>query len=310
MTISAGNPKCFELSKALWKDGATVSVTSGESTKNNLIDFNKLTRWQSIGTDDTITETIIITFQEVATISSLLLLNHNWKSFEIHPVTSAFILDHIGDEILDYVSDELEDDGGILSFQNVTSSYNSTPQNDILETEYAFENSYYEFDPVYCAGLKIDITLAQELHDVPNQEKFCFRIIPTVEVDNASGTFASFPDIQRPTDYYGINSRMINGKYRVQKQNPIFSCGVFLKTNPLQSDITLMEFLRNSPFDFLFYPSGGAHVELGQYRFSSLPYNLDDIYQMQVNRFSMGRYIRNLTSNPINMSISLLETIT
>jgi hypothetical protein len=309
MSITAGNPKCFELSKALYSESASVVVTSGDSTKNNLIDFNKLTRWQSVGSNDSTTETITITFQEISDISRLLILGHNWDTYTIAPVTTGYIQDHTAAAILDHNDAQIEDDGDPLSFANVISPYSSTPQTGISESGYSQSNSYYEFDVINCTGIKISITKAQPLYDVPNQEKFAFRVIPTIELDNNNGTFQSYPDVQRPTDYFAVRSRMIGGKHRVQKLNSSFSCGVFLRNNPLQSDVTLIQFLRNYPLDFLFYPSGGDIVANGKYRFESLPFNIDDIYQMQVSQFSMGRYVRNITSNPIDMSIGLLETI-
>ena len=120
MTIN-GSIKIFELSKALWKNGDTVAVSSGSGSANNLIDFNKATRWESIGSDDTTAETITITFDTAIEIDRLFLLNHNFKSYTITPVTSGFIEDHNGDAILDYLGDEIEDDGGIHPFINVIS---------------------------------------------------------------------------------------------------------------------------------------------------------------------------------------------
>ena len=61
MTIN-GAPKIFEPSMALIKNGDSVVVNSGDASKDNMLDFDKATRYESIGSDDTTPEPFTITF--------------------------------------------------------------------------------------------------------------------------------------------------------------------------------------------------------------------------------------------------------
>ena len=173
MTID-GNIKTFELSKALLKNGATATATSGNSSAENVLDFNKITRYQSVGSDDSTTEVLVLTFPSPTDITRLLILNHNWKAYTITPITSGNIEDNFGEDILDSDSQAIEDDGATLEFQNVISLESSTPVEAIAETDYSLSSSYYEFTTMYASGLTISISQAQELNDEPDQEKYAF----------------------------------------------------------------------------------------------------------------------------------------
>jgi len=306
MTID-GNIKVFDLSKALFKNGASVTATSGNDTADNMIDFNSLTRWQSVGSDDTTTETLVFTLDEPTTISRLLFLNHNWLEYTITPITSSFLLDDLAAILLDDSSDELEDDGSILEFLNVISLLSSIPISGISETAYSLSSSYYEFDAVYCSGFTVNVVKAQELHDSPDQEKFCFRAIPTIEVNSNSGTFEKFPVLNGVTDFNGIVTRILNSRSKVQKQTSVFVAGLNLRTN-VQNDIELLEFMRYTNDDFLFWPNGGKLTE-SFFRFNSTPYKLTDIFQMQVNNNVLTQYFGNIYSNIIDSSVGIIETI-
>lgn len=307
MTID-GNIKCFELSQALFKDDATVTVTSGESSKNNLIDFNKLSRWVSSGSSDVTAETLTITFDSAKTISRILLINHNFKSYTITPITSGDILDNSGAAILDDSGAAINNDGGTLEFNNVISLISNTPIEGISESNYSLDHSYYEFTPAFCTGITIIATAAQELDDVVNQEKFCFMVIPTIEVDSNNGTFIGFPLLIGTTDFQSINDMVISGKRKIQKQDKVFQGSLIIENTPYQNDVTLIDHIRERQVDFLLWPSGGKQ-STDFFRFNSVTFRLQDIFQVQVNAGDLGTYIGNITQNPIAMLVSLVETI-
>jgi hypothetical protein len=83
MTDITGAIKFFEKSYALFKDGASAVVSSGDITKNYMLTDNKYFAWLSDGSDDSTMETIEITLPTPTTINRLFLNNINLKEFEI-----------------------------------------------------------------------------------------------------------------------------------------------------------------------------------------------------------------------------------
>jgi hypothetical protein len=310
MTIN-GNFKFFEPSKALFKNSDTVVASSGVSVQDNLIDFNKTTRWESIGTDDTTTETLTFTFNTPTTISRILLLNHNFMDYTIAPTTSDYILDNNATAILDDSSNEIEDDGGTKSFINVVSMLSSTPVDGISETGYTLSNSYYEFTPTYATGFIISCDKAQPSNDVPDQEKYCYRVVPTEEVNSNAGTFEGYPSLQRPHDFFGKRTRGINGKFFMRKLQSVFTGSIVFSPGNQEEDLELVEHLRYRAENFIFWPNGG-NLTVGEttdyyFRFEVSPYKVDDIFLVQIDNMSMPTYINNIYINPYNLSFGLRE---
>jgi hypothetical protein len=190
----------------------------------------------------------------------------------------------------------------------VISTTSSTATLGISETDYSLSDSYYEFVPVYCTGITINVTIAQELHDSPDQEKYVYRVVATSEVNDESGTFIGWPRLGDQRDFGSINTRVLSGKNKIQKREATLLTTVNFENNNQQNDISLFEHLRYRETDFLFYPSGGEQSE-DFFRFSSTLYKLRDLYQVQIANASMSRYTDNIYSNPVNMFMTLRETI-
>lgn len=277
MTIN-GAPKIFDLSKALIKNGDSVAVSSGSASKDNMLDFDKATRWESIGSDDVTVETITITFSEAKTFDRILLSNHNFKSYTITPVTG--------------------------NFTNVIDLFSQTPVSGISESSYAIANSYYEHDSITTTGIVITATLAQ----IVDAEKFCFNIIPTEEL----GTFENFP-VLRSNDFQAIANRTINRLSRITKLNPVFSATLTIRNGNSQSDIELLALMDSRNDDFIFWANGGKLTEnesaTPYYRFSFKPYRLGDFYQCQVIRSNLPGFLLNIYSNPINATMHITESV-
>jgi hypothetical protein len=306
MTID-GNIKTFELSKSLSKNGATATASSGNSAAGNLIDFSKITRWQSVGSDDSTTETLQILFPSPVDITRLFVLNHNWKAYTIKPITTGYILDNYADEIDDNYSLPIEDDGSTLEFQASASLTSNVLQDGISETSYSLSSSYYEVNSMYCSGLDITVTEAQELNDEPDQEKYAFNVIPTSETNTNQGTFELYPILNDLRDYQSINNRILNGLYRPEKMLDVFTCALILRANGSENDAILYEHLRYRTGDFLIWPNGGKATNF--YRFNTRPYRLEDIYQVQTINAGMLTYINNIYNNPQAASMLLRESV-
>ena len=306
MTIN-GRPKIFDLSKALIANGDSVVCSSGTTSQNNMLDFDKATYWESIDSDDSTTETITITFNETVELDRLLIVNHNFEDYTVTPVTSGTIDDSDGDPI-ESDSDYLEDEGGsLIPFINVISLLSSTAQTGISETGYSLNNSYYEFTPIDCIGLVISISKAQELNDLADQEKYCFNVIPTKEI----GTFENYP-VLSSNDYQVIANQTINRLGRIRKLNPVFSASLNIDVGNSQNDIELLATLDSRENDFIFWANGGKLTENEStspyYRFSFKPYRLQDFYRCQVVASNLPSFFNNIFSNPISASIQIIET--
>lgn len=307
-----GNFKFFEPSKALFKDGASVVASSGTTSEDNIIDGDKTTRWESIGSDDVTAETITITFSEEKEISRLLLLNHNFSDYTITPVTSGTIQDYLDFDIEDGSSAAINDDGGIIPFKNVTSLLSSVETQSISETDYSLNSSYYEFMPILASGLVITITKAQErIDDVPDQEKYLYRVIPTSEVNTNNGTFAGYPLLLNARDSNINTRRSINGRGNIKKMQPALTASVSFQSGNQQDDADIVQHLRDRAESFLFWPNGGNltvnETDDYHYRFNVAPYRLTDIFLTQVDDSTLSEFINNITITPFQTSFGLRE---
>lgn len=304
MTID-GNIKVFELSKALSADGATASATSGDSSAEYLLDFSKLTRWQSVGSDDVTAEVVTILF-DLAAVSRLLFVGFNFKGYTVLANAATAILDDSGDALLDSSGLEIIDSGsvGAVDFTNVISATNSTATTGITETALSNTDQYYEFDQIdYLQGLQITITTTQ----TANAEKYCHLTIPTIELNDNSGTFSVYPALTGVSDYEIIQSKNLAGKNKVQKLQKVFSGALRMRNASTQNDVELFEVMRDTVADFLLYPSGGATYS-DHFRFSARPYKLGDIFKVQVTEYSAPQYVNNITQNSATVSVKLVET--
>ena len=156
-----GGIKFFDKSKTLFADGTTiVAGVSGDPSAEFTIDRNRLSYYRSVGSNDTITETLTITLPSAQTIDRILILDHNWKEFTIKYDSATDFTSVVG---LD----------GALG-------------GGISETVFADGTAYYEFDSVSVTStIEIAITKTQ----VANAQKFVNQIIGTTEI----GTLVGYP---------------------------------------------------------------------------------------------------------------------
>ena len=162
----AGGCKFFEPSKNLGADGTTIAVSSGSGSADFAIDRNQLTHWRSVGSDDSTQETLTLTLPVSTTFDRILLLDHNFKLFDIQ-----------------------YDSGGFTDFSNVIGldTPASSPASAISETTFADTSAYYQFDSVTTTSVRIRCTETQ----VVDAQKFLNQVILTTEI----GTLVGFPTI-------------------------------------------------------------------------------------------------------------------
>ena len=206
--------------------------------------MNKYVRWDSVGSDDTTTETITIVFDSV-TISRIVITEHNLKDFS---VTYG---------------------AGASSFSNVVGIDGAV--SGIVEAAFAENTAYYEFDAVTTTQINILATKTQSI-DV---QKFITAFVTTNEI----GTFTGYPDAKPYIDSNERRSEVLTGKYITQKKFDTIKCQLSLQHTE-QNDIDIIESMYDSPEPFLVWLCGGRYGS-AYFSVSIKNWRLQDLYQVQ-----------------------------
>lgn len=148
MSITGGI-KFFEKSKALLEDGAVIIVTSGLATKDFALGSNPNTFLRTTDSGDTVKESFEVTLAGLADIDRLILRNHNFKQYQ------AFWFD--GDQYRDFCN---------------VSGIDGANSGGVVETAYARDTSYYEFDQVTTTKIKVEVTSIQAIIGRPANSVF------------------------------------------------------------------------------------------------------------------------------------------
>ena len=244
MTISGGI-KFFEKSRCLLKDGAAVAASTGDAAADYALSMNRNLRWDSVGSDDTTAETLTITFDSV-TVDRLLIVDHNLKDFSVT-----------------YGS-------GASSFSNVE-GIDGALGGGIVETAFAQDTAYYEFDSVTTDQLNITATKTQ----TADQEKYITLIALTAEI----GTFTGYPVALPKTTANEKRAVTENGKFITQKGSESFSCELEVGYSEA-ADVTILNTLYESQEPFLMWLCGGKYGS-SNFAVTQKGWRLKDVYQMQ-----------------------------
>jgi len=278
MAISGGI-KFFKKSKIL--DATVVSNTSGDATAENLLDSNKETFWRSVGSDDTTTEEIVITFAEAKTIDRLFLVDFNGLDFNVQ-----------------------YDSGGYTHFANVTDLDGS--QTNITRTDYAKDTYYAEFDSVSTTMIRIQILKTQTVDD----EKYINQVVVTEELS----TLVGYPMVKSiKIDRQLRSKKTLSGKYSIQKSLESFGYRLSFKDYPSSStynvDIDAVLALHDNEDPFIVWLCGGRYLAK-HFNYVLRGFRLKDVVQMQVNKTYDLSYTNNTYNNPLNISaVDLVEHI-
>jgi hypothetical protein len=153
-------------------EALTFSVTSGAASIDNIKDFDKNTKWVSVGSDDLTTEVITITFTNSVTINRLLLLNMNFKNFSAEYWNGSIWTD----------------------FTNVYSDATSSVKSEISETANTENSKYYEFDEVTTTKVRVSATETF----IANAEKFLHEMYVGSEIGTFIDDITSSPNKYKP----------------------------------------------------------------------------------------------------------------
>lgn len=273
-----GGIKFFEPNFADSKTGATATGSGGGASF--ILDRNQYTVWRSIGSSDTVTETLTITLSESAAFSRLFLARHNLKDYTVKYWGGASFID----------------------FANVT-GVNSATSSVISETTFVFGSSYYEFDAVTTDKIQIKMLKTQ----IPNQEKFLNSFVATTEL----GTLAGFPIIKDATkDKKLRKSTLLNGRSLITKSLEVMRFAIDFKNypapTPYDADIDLVYNLFDRDDNFLVWLCGGRAGD-PYFKYQLRGFRLEDLIEVQTVNVFKDSYRKNYYNGPVRLKLNLEE---
>ncbi len=254
------------------KDGSAVGSTGNASAKYAL-DLDVDTYWRSVGSNDTTTETLTVTF-DTQTIDRVLLLDCNFKGFTVKYLSGA----------------------SYVHFSNVIGIGGVTKTN-ITETDFSENSAYYEFDSVSTGGLQISIDTTQ----TTNAEKYISQFIGSSEI----GTFVGYPEVSKiSVDRNSRSKKTLSGRYSVQKSLETMGYSIKFKNYPTSAvynvDIDLAITLLESESPFIIYPCGGRYES--KHFTTAIPgFRLKDAKLVQVLKGYRLKYLKNIYTNPMDL---------
>lgn len=277
MAISGGI-KLFERSKCLVQDSTVITTSSNTTAAERMIDRNPVTYWRSVGSDDTITETIEIQFDSDKTFDRLFILDHNLKEYTVQHWNGA-------------------------SYVNFTSVVGlDGALGSITHTTYARDTSYYEFAEVTSARIRIQAVKTQVVDD----QKYINQVIVTKEL----GTFVGYPQIKGTELNRRLRiEKMLSGRVAAFKSDETFSVQLDFKDYPksLSDDIDLAFRVQDLDAPVLIWLCGGR---FGSDYFGKQMrgYRLRDVFNVQMTDAIKPVYSDSVYQNGVNFSLKFQES--
>lgn len=278
MSLSGGI-KFFDRSKCLLQNNTTIIASSGTEAADRCIDRNPISYWRSTSSDDTITETLEITFDALKTFDRIFLQDHNFKDYSIQYFNGSIYVD----------------------FANLT-SITGNPVT-LVETAYALDTSYYEFDEVMSTKILLSVTKTQSV----DAQKYLNQIIVTSEL----GTLQGYPQIKSPEISRNLRvEKVLSGRASVTKDDDNFKVQLDFKDYPpsLSDDVDLIFSLHDFESTFLIWICGGKQGS-SFFRKQMRGYRLRDIFSVQLVQSLKPVYSDNVYVNSVNFSAAFQEAI-
>lgn len=272
-----GGIKFFNPNLADSQTGADATASSGDSSADLILDRNNYTVWRSVGSNDTVSETLEITLDDTETFSRLFLIRHNFKEFTVKYWNAAWV-----------------DFSNVVGVNGVTSSV-------ISETAFAYNSAYYEFDPVTTDKILITATKTQ----TPNEEKFLNSFVISTEL----GTLEGYPIIKDATkDKKLRKSILLNGRSFVAKSLEVMRFSIDFKNYPptLADDLDLAFTLFDRDNNFYTWLCGGRH-NAQYFKYQLRGFRLEDLILTQTVNIFKDRYRKNIYNSMVNVRLQLEE---
>jgi len=281
MSISGGI-KFMKKSKCLFADGTLIAAApSGNASAQFGIDRNPISYWRSVSSNDTITETLTIEMPAVVPLTRLLLVDHNWKDFNV----------------------QYDAAGTWTHFAGVTGLDGSMA--NITETVFADDTAYYEFTLVNTNKLRIQVLKTQ----TANQQKYVNQIIATEEL----GTLNGFPKIKGTEIDRNIRKKeMLSGKVLILKSEESFRVSLDFEdypgVSPYNADVDLIFSLHDIEENFIIWLSGGRRGS-SYFKKQLRGYRLKDVFTVQMIDVLKPIYSKNIFQNSVNFTAKFEEAV-
>lgn len=200
-----------------------ASASEGNTYAPYVLNRSNLSAWLTTGSVDANNTTLTIDFSEKRTVSDIILIKHNFKSFNIK------------------------------HWDDVSSSYQdfSPPINETTNTA---ETSYYVVTTLETSKIQITILGTQ----VANEDKFLYQFIATQRI----GQLYGWPQIVSPTlSRNRITNQMLSGKLNVVENIGAFMCQLTVDSWSNDGDLSIVENLYDSNEGFLVWLCGGDETQ-------------------------------------------------
>jgi hypothetical protein len=273
--VITGGVKFFEQNAAGLVNGGSVVdlLGTGSTVVRYLIGKSRDAYWSSMGSNDTVTETLILTYPE-STRDRLIVVGHNWKQFTAQYWNGAAFADFTGVRGMD----------GALP-------------GGISETAFADPVAYYEVNPFTSTQVRFTATKTQ----LANEQKRAVFLIVTSEL----GTLQGFPKIS--PGLVQRNSRqmaMPSGKKKIVKSGEVFDCTLdfspYSSNDAYTGDLDLMYALHDRDLPFLMWPCGGKRG-LPYFKYAFRPMRLQDIFLAQLVTDISALYADDIYMGPVDL---------
>lgn len=201
---------------------AVLTASQGNDYIDLVRNRSNLNGWITTGSVDADATNIIIDFSELRSISEIILIKHNFKSFNIR----------YWDEVSAYVDF-------------------STPIN---ETTNSAETNGYSFDEVQTSKIKI-IIFGTTISD---SDKYLAQLIATSTIGRLTG----FPVIRGSTiDKNRTSTSMLSGKKSVISNIGGFTCDLAIPYWNIIADLQIVESIYDATEGFLVWICGGDEAQ-------------------------------------------------
>ena len=267
-----GGIKFFADNALLYDAGGSCVASSGTVVENNCIDKLSYTYWTSVGSNDSTVETLTLTFGS-ATLTRLLLLDHNWKQFTVQYWNGSSFVDFTSVVGLD----------GALG-------------GGISESGFADDSAYYEFDAITTTIIKITVTKTQTV----NAQKYIATIIATTEL----ATLQGYPTVDPVT--YMRNARtmqMLSGRVKIVKQPEVFQATISFKNYPVLTygaDVDAIRTLVTRETPFHMWLCGGRRGST-YFSYPIKGWGLKDCPRVQIDSDFASTWSSNIYKNGQNL---------